>query len=160
MRAPGRELSTVRTMINWTSGTVVAVLAVVFLAAGLVLASVQSPVRAGGLPLVRPGQMPPVVASGGPTGVSPFVFRPARFHRRFFDVGLPLAGVGPGFVPFDESITYVGTIPRPVVVHAPDDGSLNPENLVNRGGCRSETRMVPSEAGGEHPIKITWCRKG
>jgi hypothetical protein len=158
MRAPGRELSTVRKMIDRTSGTVVAVLAVAILAAGLVLAPLQSPVRAGGLPLVRPGQMPPVVASVGPASVSPFVFRPARFHRRFFS--LPLAGVGPGFGPFDESITYVGTIPRPVVVHAPDDGSLNPENSVNRGGCRSVTRIVPSEAGGEHPIKITWCRKG
>jgi hypothetical protein len=157
MRAPGRELCTVRKVINRTSGTVIAVLAV--LAAGLVLASLQSPVRAGGLALVRPGQMPPVAASHGPAG-SPLVVGPARFHRRFFNVGLPLAGVEPGFVPFDESVTYVGTIPRPVVVHAADDGSVNSENLVNRGGCRSETRMVPSEAGGERPIKITWCRKG
>jgi hypothetical protein len=30
---------------------------------------------------------------------------------------------------------------------------------VNGGDCRSETRTVPSEAGGERPIEITWCRK-
>jgi hypothetical protein len=29
-----------------------------------------------------------------------------------------------------------------------------------RGDCRSEPRIVPSEAGGERQIRITWCRKG
>jgi hypothetical protein len=170
----------VRKVLNRTLGAGV-VLVIAFLGAGPVPAPLQATARAGafvagqaafshgdfrgfgGQPLVRPGQMPPVVVSGGPAGINrPFGFERARFHRRHFRVGLPVvAGSLPFFRPFDEPIAYVGAIARPPALHAVDDASLGPEGgeriSVNRGGCRSETRIVASEAGGERPIRITWC---
>jgi hypothetical protein len=172
----------VRKVFNRTLGAGV-VLVIACLGAGPVPAPLQATARAGGVvaghaafnhgdfrgfggqPLVRPGQMPPVVVSGGPAGINrPFGFEPARFHRRHFGFGLPVVGIGPSFLQFDEPIAYVGAIARSPALHAADDASLVPEGgeriSVNRGGCRLETRIVASEAGGERPIRITWCHKG
>jgi hypothetical protein len=114
-----------------------------------------------GLPLVRPGQAPPV-GSGGPVPVvvdRRFGFAPAHAHRRFFGFGLPVVGVGPVVGPFDAPIADAGVVAPGQVWRAPDPGNGAPIS-ANGGDCRSETRMVSSEAGGERPIRITWCRKG
>jgi hypothetical protein len=113
-----------------------------------------------GQPLVRPGQAPPVIVSRGPAPVNRrFGFAPAREHRRFFGFGLSVVGVGPAFWPFYGPIADVGAIAPRLVLPAAEPGGGD-RILVNGGDCRSETRMVPSEDGGERPIKITWCRKG
>jgi hypothetical protein len=165
-----------REVLNRALGSgVVALLAVGILGAGLVPSPLQASARAGGLmaghatfgrgdfvrfggPLVRPGQqVPPAVVSGSPAFVNPvFGMVRERHHRRFFGFGFP--GVGFSYGPFDEPIPYVGAIARPEALPPiPEDDD---RSLGNRGDCRSETRMVASESGGERPIKITWCRKG
>ena len=110
-----------------------------------------------GQPLVRPGQAPPVVVSSAPVLVNrTFGFEPLRHHRRFFGFGFPLGGIGVSYDPYEAPVADVGAIARPsgaATVAQDGDRSL-------AGGCRSETRLVPSEAGGERPITITWCRKG
>jgi hypothetical protein len=119
--------------------------------------------RFGGHPFVWFRRVPPVAASGGfaaefrtPGSES------VRHYRRIFGHGLPVTGIGVSFGPFDEPIAAVGAIDRPPGPGAADDSSPEGSDriLVNRGDCRSETRMVASEAGGERPIRITWCRKG
>jgi hypothetical protein len=178
MRALGGELVAVREPIDRTLGIgVIAILTVVFLGAGLV-ASMRASAQAGGLMavqaafgggafrgfgqrLVRPGQAPPVVVSGGPAPLHrPLGFERVRFHHRFFGLGLPVVGVGLPFGPYGAPIADVG-MSAPVLLHAvapiPDGGD---RILVTHEECRSETRTVPSEAGGERQIKITWCRKG
>ena len=105
-----------RKVLNRTLGAGV-VLVIAFLGAGPVPAPLQATARAGafvagqaafshgdfrgfgGQPLVRPGQMPPVVVSGGPAGINrPFGFERARFHpirddspstRYWRGIGLP-----------------------------------------------------------------------
>ena len=177
MRAPGGSLSAVHKVLNralWTG--VVAVLVVAFLGAGLMLGPLQEMARAGdvvagqatfnrgdfhgfvGQPLVRPGQMPPAVVSIPAIVHRPFGTEPARLRHRIFGLGLPAAGVGLSYGPFDD----VGAINPPAGAGAADDGYPDGGDRIsaNRGGCRSETRMVSSEDGGERPIKITWCRKG
>jgi hypothetical protein len=177
-------LIAVRELLNRTLRTgVIAVLMVASLGAGLELASLRASAQAGGMmdvhatfgradfhrlvgqPLVRPGQAPPVVVSGGPAPVNrPLGFERARHHRRFFGFGLPVVGgglyYGPYYGPFDGPLADVGAIARPPVLRAvepiPEGGD---RLLVNRTECRSETRVVPSEAGGERPIKMTFCRK-
>jgi hypothetical protein len=170
----------VRKVLNRTLRTGV-VLAVAFL--GAVPVPLQATARAGGIvagqaafnhcdfrgfvgqSLVRPGQMPPAVVSGAPAAVNRISgnrfsgFAPARLHRRIFGFGIPVVGVGVSYGPFDDPIADVGAIHRPRAV---DDSASFPEggDRILRGGCRSETRMVSSEAGGERPIRITWCRKG
>jgi hypothetical protein len=115
-----------------------------------------------GQPLVRPGQMPPVVVSRVPAPVRRFGFVPGREHRRFFGFGLPVAG--PALVPFYGPIADVGPIAQPQVLSPlvlPVPGPEGSDrSSVNGPDCRSETRMVSSEAGGERPIKITRCRGG
>jgi hypothetical protein len=173
----------VRDLFNRTLGTgaiavltvallVVASLGLAFLGAGLM----PQPARAAGLmaspatfgggfhgfagpALVRPGQAPPV--SRGPSFPANrrFGFESAHEHRRFFGFGFPVVGVGPTFGPFEAAITDVGAVAPGPVLRTAEPGSREPIS-VNGGDCRSETRTVPSEAGGERPIKITWCRKG
>jgi hypothetical protein len=105
-----------------------------------------------GQPLVRPGQPPPVVVSSAPADVNrTFAFEPVRHHRRFFGHGLPLAGIGIAYGPFGAPIADFGTLARPQDTSQAAEGA---------SVCRSETRLVPSEAGGERPITITWCHKG
>jgi hypothetical protein len=100
-------------------------------------------------PLVRPGQPLPVVVSSAANRT--LDFEAVHHHRRFFGHGLPLAGIGVAYGPFDAPIADVGTIARPPEAsQAAEVGSV----------CRSETRVVASEAGGERAITITWCRKG
>jgi hypothetical protein len=169
--------SAVREVLNRTLGIgTVALLMVGFLGAGLVLAP-QGSARAGGMmvgratfshggflrsggPLVRPGQqVPPVVMSGSPAVVNPvFGVERERHHRRFFGFGFPVAGVGFSYGPFDEPFPYFGAIARPQVLPLIQED--NDRILVNHSDCRSETRLVASEEGGERPIKITWCQKG
>jgi hypothetical protein len=172
----------VRKVLNRSLGTGV-VLAVAFLGAGPVPAPLQATARAGGIvaghaafnhgdfrgfvgqPLVRPGQMPSVVVNVSPAATNRMSgnrisgFAPARLHRRIFGIGLPVVGVGVSYGPFDDPIADGGAIHRPRAV---DDSASLPEggDRILRGDCRSETRMVSSEAGGERPIRITWCRKG
>jgi hypothetical protein len=170
----------VREVLNRALGTgVVALLMVGILGTGLVPAPLQASARAGGLmaghatfgrgdffrfggqPLVRPGQAPPVIVSGSsPAFVNPmFGLERERHHRRFFGFGLPVAGVALSYGPYDQPIAGVGVIVRPVAVTpAPENGDRIDRS--NHGECRSETRMVASEDGGERPINITWCRKG
>lgn len=100
-------------------------------------------------PLVRPGQPLPVVV--GSAANRTLEFEVVHHHRRFFTHRLPLAGIGVAYGPFEAPIADFGTIARPPEAsQAAEVGSV----------CRSETRMVASEAGGERPITITWCRKG
>ena len=169
-----------RGVVNRTlaAGTV-AVLMVAALGADPLIAPLQASARAGGFaaghatinhgdfrrfggqPLVRPGQMPPVVVSVAPAGINrTSALDPVRRHRRVFGFGLPVAGVGVSFGPFDQPIADVGAIDRVPGLRAADDGTADAWTSANRGGCRSETRIVASEAGGERPIRITWCRKG
>jgi hypothetical protein len=184
MRVSAGSASVVRDLFNRTLGTgaiavlmvallVVATLGVAFLGAGLM----PQPARAAGLmagpatfgggfhgfagsALVRPGQAPPVVVGRGPFSANRrFGFEPARGHRRFFGFGFPVVGVGPAFGPFEAPIADVDAVAPGPVLRAAEPGSREPVS-VNGGDCRSETRTVPSEAGGERPIKITWCRKG
>ena len=116
--------------------------------------------RFSGQPLVRPGQAPPIVVRGGPAATNRrFGFESAREHRRFFGFGFPVVGVGPAFGPFEAPIADVGAVAPGPVLRAAEPGSREPISVAG-GDCRSETRTVPSEAGGERPIKITWCRKG
>jgi hypothetical protein len=109
-----------------------------------------------GQPLVRPGQVPPVVVSGVSAAINhTFGFEPVRPHRRFFGFSFPLTGIGVSYGPYDGPLVDVGA-PRPAgTAPVAQDGDRSPA-----GGCRTETRLVPSEAGGEQPITITWCRKG
>jgi hypothetical protein len=159
----------VRGVVNRTlAAGVVAVPLVAVLVAGVTLTPPQASARAGGFavghasfnhgdfrgfggqPLVRPGQMPPVVVSVAPARINRIPALDAVRHHRVFGFGLPVAGVGVSFGPFDQPIAEVG-------IHAADAGA--PDGWTS-GGCRSETRIVASEAGGERPIRITWCRKG
>jgi hypothetical protein len=163
----------VRGVVNRTlAAGVVAVPLVAVLVAGVMLTPAPASARAGGfaaghvsfnhgdfrrfggLPLVRPGQMPPIVVSAGPPGINRIpALDVVRHHRRVFGLGIPVAGVGVSYGPFDQPIADVG-------LHAADDGARAGWTAANRGGCRSETRIVASEAGGERPIRITWCRNG
>jgi len=186
MRVSAGSGSAVRDLFNRTLGTgamsvltvalpAVALLGVAFLGAGLM----PGPAQAAGLmaapatfssgfhgfagsALVRPGQAPPAVVSRGPVPVlvhRRFGFEPAHEHRRFFGFGFPVLGVGPAFGPYDAPIADAGAVAPGPILRTAEPGS-GERISVNGGDCRSETRMVPSEAGGERPIKITWCRKG
>lgn len=170
-----------RGVVDWTSAAgTMAVLAIIV--AGPMLAPPRAWARAGGFatghasfnhgdfrrvggqPFVRFRQMPPVVVSVGPAGINRTSgSEPVRLHRRIFGYGLPVRGIGISFGPFAEPVADVGAIDRSTGPRAVDDGSPIPEGgdgiSVNRGGCRSETRTVSSEDGGERPIRITWCRK-
>lgn len=113
-----------------------------------------------GQPLVRPGQVPPVVASSAPVLVNrTFGFEPRRQHRRFFGFGFPLAGIGVsyGTYPYEAPLVDVGAVARP---WGPAPVAQDGDRSLAGGECRTETRLVPSEAGGERPITITWCHKG
>jgi hypothetical protein len=174
----GGELSAVRKGLKRT----LAVGVVAALGAMLMLAPLRASARAGGFmgghgifnhgdfhpfvgqPLVRPGQAPVVVVSGAPAPINrAFGFELLRHHHRFFRSGLSVAGVGLSFGPFDAPIADAAVIARPLALHAVDDGAPIPAGggrvLLSRGDCRSETRIIPSEDGGERPIRITWCRK-
>jgi hypothetical protein len=175
----GGELSAVREVLNRTMALgVVAVLGAV-----LVMATLRASAQAGGVmgghgifnhgdshpfigqPLVRPGQAPPVVVNRAPAVVNrAFGFELLRHQHRFFRPGLPVAGFGLSFGPFEAPIADAGSIARPLALPAVDDGSPVPvaggRIFLSRGDCRSETRIVPSEDGGARPITITWCRKG
>jgi hypothetical protein len=177
MRISAGSASIVRDLTNRILGTGVTavlmaalrgvvLLGVVFFGAGLMPASARAGGLAGGgvagQSLVRPGQMPPVVVTHVPAPVRRFGFEPAREHRRFFGFGLPFGG--PALVPFYGPIADVGPIAQPQVlsplvlpVAGPEGSDRSPANGPD---CRSETRMVSSEAGGERPIKITRCRGG
>jgi hypothetical protein len=172
-------LSVVRIGINRTlAAGIVAVLS-----AGAMLVPLEASARAGGFaaghaifnhgefrrfggPLfIWSGPLPPAAVSGGPVAhVRASRLEPARHHRRVFGVGLPLSGIGGFYGPLGDPIANVGAIDRPAGARAADDTSPVPEGVdrigVNRDGCRSQTRIVPSEAGGERPIRITWCRGG
>jgi hypothetical protein len=172
----------VRKVLNRTFGIgAVARLLVGVLGAGLVLVPLQTSARAGGLmaghatfgrgdvlrfggqPLVRPGQVPPVVVTGGPATVNRisnrmFGVERERHLRRFFGFGFPVAGAALWYGPYDQPIPYVGVIARsPALPPIPETGD---RISVNHDDCRSETRIVASEDGGERPIKITRCRGG
>jgi hypothetical protein len=179
MRVSAGSASVVRDLLNRTLGTgALAVLTVTLL--GVVLPGMAvvgaglmpGPARAAGLMagsfnsggfrgfagpvLVWSGQAPRVVVSHRPFPAN------RRFgfeHRRFFGFGFPVVGVGTAFGPFDAPIADAGAVaPAPILREAePGSGA---HISVSGGDCRSETRTVPSEAGGERPIKITWCRKG
>jgi hypothetical protein len=74
-----------------------------------------------------------------------------RRHRHFFGLGLPIAGIGVTYGPYDGPLVDIAAIARPSdTVPVTQDG-----NRGLAGGCRSETRLIPSEAGGEQPITIT-----
>jgi hypothetical protein len=169
----------VRKMLNRTLGArAVALLMVGILGAGLVLA-LQASARAGGLmaghatfgrgdfsrlsgqPLVRPGQVPPVIVSGSSQAFVNPVFRleRERHHRGFFGFGLPVAGFASSYGPYDQPIANVGVMVRPLAVTPLPEGG----DRIDRGNhddCRTETRMVASEDGGERAIKITRCQQG
>jgi hypothetical protein len=185
--APRRGVGAVRGMVIRTLAAaaiavvMVAVLMGAVLSAGPVLAPQQASARAGGFaagqatfnhgdfhrfggqPFVRFGQVPRLIVRGSPAGIDRSSgLEPVRHHRRVFGFGLPVTGIGVSFGPFDEPPADLGAIDRPPGLGAADDSP--PEGgdriLVGRGGCRSETRIVASEDGGERPIRITWCRKG
>jgi hypothetical protein len=108
-----------------------------------------------GASLVRPGQMPPAVI-GAPQPRNHLAgWEPLRHHRRVFGFALPATGIGPYYVAptagpeFDPGIT--GSVAVPIT---------RDHMSVDRGGCRTETRTVPSEAGGMRRITITSCWQG
>ena len=107
--------------------------------------------------LVRPGQLPPVVVN--PAAPPPrnhlAGWEPLRHHRRVFGFALPVTGIAPYYIAppagpeFDPGITGSVVVP-----------STRDHISVDRGSCRTETRTVPSEAGGMRNITITSCRQG
>lgn len=108
-----------------------------------------------GGPLVRPGQTSPVVVNAAPPRNHVTGWERLRHHRRVFGFALPVTGIGPyDLAPtaapeFDPGITGSVVVP-------PTRDRIS----VDRGGCRTETRTVPSEAGGTRRITITSCRQG
>jgi hypothetical protein len=110
--------------------------------------------------LVRPRQAPQVIMSRGPAAVlvnRRFGFEPTHERRRFFGFGFPIAGFGPAFGPFEAPVADTGVVVPGAALRAVEPGGAEHVSAIG-GDCRSETRTVPSEAGGERPIKITWCR--
>lgn len=111
----------------------------------------------GGLgSLARPGQVPPAVVNPAPPPRNHLAgWEPLRHHRRVFGFALPLTGIGPYYIAppaapeFDPGITGSVVVP-----------STRDRISVDRGSCRTETRTVPSEAGGMRNITITSCRQG
>jgi hypothetical protein len=140
-------------------------------AAVLVVGVASTPVPAGGFvsghwafnrggfqgvrtqPLVRPGQMPPFTANPVPVTVNRMSgVEFAHRHRHGFGFDGPVAGWVYG--PTNEPV-YVGTIDRPLPPPVFEDNA--PRNGGAANVCQTETRTVPSEAGGEHAIHITRC---
>jgi hypothetical protein len=107
--------------------------------------------------LVRPGQMPPVVANAAPPSPRNRLARwePLRHHRRVFGINLPATGIGPYYVAPTAGPEFDPGITGSVVVPTTRD-----RMSVDRGGCRTETRTVPSETGGMRRITITSCWQG
>ncbi len=87
---------------------------------------------------------------------------PFRF-RRFVGNGLPLAGVGVYYGGYDYSGGYeapdAAIYQQPIYVPEDVTGTVPPGNpsVVSHGVCRSDTHVVPSEAGGERKVTVTRC---
>ena len=111
--------------------------------------------RVGALPLVRPGQIPPVVNAAAVGGFRALRAAPARRFHRVFRHRVPFVGVaayGPYVVPddavappFPQTLANVRPVPsgEPVV--------------VNGRICFAQSYIVPSEAGGTRPVIVTRC---
>ncbi|HEY6257165.1 MAG TPA: hypothetical protein VIY51_15380 [Xanthobacteraceae bacterium] len=111
---------------------------------------------AGGQALVRPGQAPPVPVSAGLATANHLSgWERLRHHRRVFGFGLPVAGIGAYYGPIVEPQFDAGFVARPVPAPAAGDRVSG-----DHGGCRTETRTVPSEAGGTRTVRITLCWQG
>lgn len=106
----------------------------------------------GTQPLVRPGQMPPLAVSPARAAINRMPGVEFARRRHFFGFDVPVAGIGVYGSP-DEPV-YVGTgdqpLPPVLEEHAPRSPSV-------ASVCETETRTVPSEAGGQHTIHITRC---
>jgi hypothetical protein len=106
--------------------------------------------------LVRPGQMAP-----GATNIATQPrnhvagWEPLRHHRRVFGFALPVTGIGPYYVAPTAAPEFDPGITGSVVVPTTRD-----RLSVDRGGCHTETRTVPSETGGIRRIMITSCWQG
>jgi hypothetical protein len=110
----------------------------------------------GGLPLVKPGQIPvikPAVA-GGFSGL-----RAVRRHHRFSRNGVPLLdGVGgPYYEPYGYS-GYTGIeSPYPQTITNARPVPPGDPVVVNGRVCFAQAYIVPSEAGGTRPVTVTRC---
>ena len=89
-------------------------------------------------------------------------FGAPRFgSRRFFGRGLPADGIGIYYGDYDNEITDSIAYQQPVYLPAGGNFVPGPQAdyriAVERGICRSQTRTVPSEAGGQRRVTITSC---
>lgn len=109
-----------------------------------------------GQPLVRPGQMPPAAPSAAPS-IRRHVFErePMRHHRRVPGLELPIVGTGAYDDPTTGPEFDAGTAGQVIQVRVPASGD---GAVGDRGGCQTETRTVPSEAGGTRSVRIIRCR--
>lgn len=137
--------------------------AIAVLGIGLVLAPVAASARGGaaaggrafhggvGQPLVRPGFVPPAVAVGAPVHTlrvglrhrQPFRWQPAGWGGWYGGSSDPAAYA----VPYDSYSSSAPTVDAAPASFIP----------VRPPGCGSQTKTVPSEAGGQRTITITRC---
>jgi hypothetical protein len=130
--------------------------------------------RAGALPLVRPGYVRPAVTGKPFIAGAPGGFRALRAgaRRRGFGhgfagrYGLPLLvldsyglnGLYGPYGPYFDPGTGTAALPPPaqdVVVARPTPPGE--PVVVNGQVCFAQTYIVPSEAGGTRPVKVTRC---
>jgi hypothetical protein len=85
------------------------------------------------------------------------------FHR-FVGNGFPLAGGGVYYGGYDYSGGYepppdAAIYQQPIYVPEDVTGTVPSGNpsVVSHGTCRSDTHVVPSEAGGERKVTVTRC---
>lgn len=112
--------------------------------------------RAGALPLVRPGQVPPVVNAAAALRLHALRLAPGRRLHRFSRHGVPLGGFAYG--PYYDPNDYIGAgsaLPQTVA----NTRQVPPGEPVAINGriCFAQTYIVPSEAGGTRPVTVSRC---
>jgi hypothetical protein len=108
----------------------------------------------------RPAPVPAAVQDHGVRLGGNFGSR--RFgSRRFFGHGLPPDGIGIYYGDYDDEIADSMAYQQPVYLPAGGNFVPGPQAdyhiAAERGVCRSQTRTVPSEAGGQRKVTITRC---
>jgi hypothetical protein len=91
----------------------------------------------------------PTKSAGTPVQATGLNVTPRRFHR-VFGRRLPAAGIGIYYGPiYDPAYdVYPPVLPPPLEIAAPDSGAAV---------CATHIVVVPAEAGGERPIRVTQC---
>ena len=153
------------------------------LGVGGMLAPVEAPARGGGFvagrmgfgpglghggfhpfvgrPFVQPRPAPLPAAIDHGIRVGSNAFAPRFGARRFFGHGLPADGIGIYYGDYDDEIADSSAYQEPVYLPAGGNFAPGPQYgyqiAAERGVCRSRTRTVPSETGGQRKVTITSC---